>query len=55
MTFDNIELDDLVSLQIAANDTMTRVLFIETEVVGNVASTRLLLVEPLSVEVTVDA
>ena len=43
------------ALQRTADETMTRVILLDTETVGSVKRERVLIVEPLSMEIMVDA
>ncbi len=54
MRMDDIKVGTLENIQRAANETMTRVIFFDNETVGNVDHERMLIVVPLSLEITVD-
>ncbi len=45
----------LEHIQRISDETMTRVIWFESETVGDVNSERMLIVEPLSTEIVVDA
>jgi hypothetical protein len=55
MQIDDLEVDDLEEMQKTANKTMTRIILWEMEIVGTVAKTKMMIVEPLTLEITTNA
>jgi hypothetical protein len=52
MNIEDLEVDELDFVQHTCDETMTRVILVEAEQVGNLTSTKMLIVEPLSLDIT---